>query len=359
MKRAIWTAQIAGGVVTAMFHRSSFVAVVAVLLTTVCLPARAQDRLAELMAKATIERHDRAVIEAEVPERVSRLRSAGADAKRRAAAVDRIIRPAKTQGATRAALDVYAEVCSRELNSLVTGDAFETAFDSVQVLVELDNANTAEALAAAMSSKHAAIRYRAAGGIQRLQGRLKDNLAAGRAALRALGQAGAVEADDLALRMIYEAIDAYAEAKGTPFADDCAWALNKIFAKRIADSASVYIDLAVDEPGFKAASACYAGAGEEQRKDLISNVYALLSHAVDRYFDPATYPDFRPVLLGLIKTMEDGVTGMIRSSNQSPPSKGVYAAVSARGRDAQKQANAGAALQALKDVLRGSPWNIR
>ncbi len=342
-----------------MFHRSSFVAVVAVLLTTVCLPARAQDRLAELMAKAPIERHDRAVIQAEVPERVSRLRSAGTDAKRRAAAVDRLIRPAKTQGATEAALDVYAEVCSRELSSLVASDAFEAAFDSVQVLAELDNANTAEALASAMSSKHAAIRYRAARGIQQLQDKLRSNAAAGRAALRALGRAGAAEADDLALRMIYEAIDAYAEAKGTPFGGDCAWALNKIFAKRIADSASVYIDLAVDEPGFKAASACYAGAGEEQRKDLLSNVYALLAHAVDRYFDPATHPDSRPVLLGLIKTMEDGVTGMIRTSHQNPPIQGVHAAVSARGRDSQKQAEAGAALQLLKDVLRGDPWNIR
>jgi hypothetical protein len=319
--------------------------------------AFAQDKLAAIMVKPKLTKEDLAQIEAEVSERAKKLADAGSE-KDRTKACEKIVAPVKTQGATKAALDAYAEACSSQFDALVTKDSFETAFDAVRVLLELENQNAASSLAAALKSRYPAIRFRAARGLHALHVKLKGDSDKCKTALHALGEAGASENDKIVLGAIYQAINFYSDVPDFQFGDECAQALNMVFAARVKLLSSGTFDEVVDEPGFDAAAASYGSASADEKAKLARHLAGLLSHAVDRYFAPDTADEYLPTLAGSIKKMEESLRAMIKASDKDAPGATISAAISSKGSLAKKQEPARAALQELLGVLKGDPWNV-
>jgi hypothetical protein len=340
-----------------MWRKWVFSVVVLGLTAAITSTAFAQDKLATIVVKPKISKEDRAQIDAEVPDRVKKLEDA-TNEKDRARACEKILATAKTQGATKAGLDAYAEACSSLLESLVTKDSFETAFAAVYVLIELDSRGATPALAAALKSRYAAVRYRAARGIQAIHVKLKADQEQSKTALRALGEAGAAEQDRLVLNAIYQAIDFYTDVPDFQLGDDCAHALNLVFAARARLMGSGGYDELLDEPGFAAAAGSYATATAEEQVKLAKYMSGFLSHAVERYFASDTGDEYLPTLAGLIKKIEESLRAMIKASNKEAPGTTVAGEISGKGAAKKKQPAAAAALQELLTVLKGEPWNL-
>jgi hypothetical protein len=329
-----------------------------VLTAVVATGASAQDRLASVVVKETLSREDLAIIKTEVGERVKALTRAGTNDKRRAQARGRILRTARVSGASPAGLAAYASECAEELEPLTTAEAFQTGFDAVRILIELDNGNTSGTLAAALKSAHAPVRYLAARGIRNLHKQLKDDREKCRVVLRALGDCGASERDGVVLRMIYEAIHFHSDVSDFAFGDACAGALNKVFAARILELLQGSRDEMVDEPGFAVAADCYAAARDTDKRRLIAYMAAFLSHGVGRYFDASTAPEFLPSLERLIGQAEETVHGMIRASSGQVPGKKFSEELTRRASEDEKWTAVQAAWDSLFAVLRGDPWNL-
>jgi hypothetical protein len=319
-----------GASVTNMRRTGTLMTASLLLMAALSSRTLAQDLLAPIMTKQKIARQDRSAIETEVSDRVKKLADSRGSAKDRTRAREKVIAPAKIAGATKAALDCYAEVCGDRLDSLVTSENFEIAFDAIRVLIDLDNPAVAGALATALKSPYAAVRYRAARGLQLLHGKFEKNPDNARSLLDALGQAGAVEKDRLVLAMIYEVVDSFANVSGSPFGADCARALNTILASRVRVLDSPGFDELLDQAGFDAAGACYASATAEDKSRLAERVGLLLNHAVSRYFDPATAEEYLPTLSDLIKKAENTLRRMIQDSGQKAPNPTVSGELPAR-----------------------------
>lgn len=348
-----------GGQVENM-SRQSLLSLVVILIAAACRPSTvaAQDRLAAVVTKAKLTKQDVAQIEAEVPDRVKKLFDAGANEKERARARERLLATVKTAGVTKAGLDAYAEACASRLEPLTTSDLFETGFDAVTVLAEMDNPNTAGAFATALKSKHAAVRYRAARGIKLLHGGLKDDAERCKVAVRALGDAGAGERDPLVLGAIYSALDFYADAPDFQFGADCAGAVAALLAGRAKAAQAGGFDPLVDGQGLALAAASYVSATDAVKTRLVQYSAALLSSAVEVYSDSQTADEYLPTLAGAIKKMEDSVHAMIRASKKSPPEPTISSELSSKAAPAKKQEAAKAALKELMTVLKGDPWNL-
>jgi hypothetical protein len=319
-------------------------------------PARGQDGLASIVRKASIGRSDRATIRSEVVQRVNQLQKANLDPDRRASARERLIQTDQTKGISAAGRDVYAQVCSEELAGLTTHARWQTGFDALDVLIALDNAYTASALAAGLQSRHEVNRYRAAFGLHQLHSKLGAD-SDRRLILRALADAGEVETQEIVLRRIYQAIDFRAAATDGELADTCAGALDRVLSSRLAQLRKGKRNEAADALGYTAAARCYASAGASMQRLLISHMRGFLGHAADRYFAADTARTYRGTLTGVIRQCEDVIHGMIQASNQRVPGSRVGEAFK-RGSKQRKQRNAGAALASLDVVLGGKPWHL-
>lgn len=335
-----------------------FVPAVVLAVTAVSPRALAQDPLETIVTKRKIDNRDRATIETEVALRAKRLIDAGTDDDRRASARERLTTTCHTKGATTAGLDAYAGACADELASLTTSEAFEAGFDAISVLVELDNANAAPALAVALKSPHAAIRYRAARGLQRLHKKLAKSREACREILRALGDAGAAEQQEVVLKMIYEAIDFGADMQDPDLADGCARALDAVFGRRLAELKAGRRNETTDLRGYQAAAGSYAAAGAAQKTRLIGHMAGFLTHAVARYFAEDTAEDYLPTLAELISEAENVIHAMIKASKKREPSKRIGDVTKGRRPTPKMEQAAQAALADLKAVLKGDPWNL-
>ncbi|HVP10687.1 MAG TPA: hypothetical protein VMV94_05800 [Phycisphaerae bacterium] len=335
----------------------AFSLVVVGIVTAITSTTLAQDQLAPVMTKAKLAKEDRDSIENAVAERVRRLGDAGNE-KDRGKATEKLVAPIKTQGATKAALDAYADACATQLGTLVLKDSFDTAFNAVRVLLELDNQNAAPALAAALKSKYAAVRYQGARGLQLLHPKLKGEKDKSKAALQLLGDAGAAETDKVVLEAIYQAINFYSDVPDFQSGDDCAHALNTIFAARAKRMTGGPFDELVDEPAFEAAAASYASASPEEQVKLAQYLSLFLSHAVNRYFAGDTAEEYLPTLAGLIKKMEDTLRTMIKASGKDAPQTTISGELGSKASPAKKEAPARSALQNLLAVLKGEPWNL-
>ena len=176
--------------------------------------------------------------------------------------------------------------------------------------------------------------------------------------LQALGEAGASERDKIVLGAIYQAINFYADVPDFTLGDECAHALNMVFAARAKQLSSGVYDELVDEPGFDAAAASYAAASAEEKTRLAQYLARFLSHAVDRYFASDTAEEYLPTLAVLVKKAEDSLRAMIKESGKDVPAATVSAAISAKGTPVKKEDAARAALKDLLAVLKGDPWNL-
>lgn len=331
-----------------------FVLAVVSALATVATTAAAQDRLESIASKPKIDDRDRARISTEVAERVRKLAEAGADADQRRQSRERLKATPNLKVATREFKEVYAEACARELAALVVSEVFENGLDAALTLEALKHVKTAEALASALRSIHAPVRLRAARGLQALSKELAADPQIARPILRALGEAGAVEAEPAVLRAIYQAIDQGAAAKDDQLADDGARALNGVLAGRLTRLAGGRRDEVLDERAIESAARFYAGASEAQKKQLLDNLSKWLRHAVERYFSSDTAEGYLPTLASLTRKAESSIHEMIKASKAKAPEKKVADALKKGG----KREQAVAALNELQTVLKGEPWNL-
>ncbi|RIK62184.1 MAG: hypothetical protein DCC65_17790 [Planctomycetota bacterium] len=315
--------------------------------------AAAQDPLVDQMKSPEISARQRATMEAEVSLRVKRLKDAGTNADLRDEAKSRILRTATVEGATKAALDVYAEICANELTSLITGDTFETASEGVLILMELDNPATTDALIEGLGSKHAGVRLMAARAIQKLHAKLGNR---SRAVLRALGRAGARESDEFVLRVIYQAIDFKADVRNFK-AGDAAEALAMVLEARAAQLSGGSRDETRDEVGVEAAARCYEDASAGDKARLIGAVAIILESALSRYFDPDTAPEFLATLSRYIARIEEVIVDMAKASGVNLSCDRLK--LNPRATDKKKQqADSEKVLDCIRRALAGDPWKI-
>ncbi len=339
-----------------MMRSILFFFIAAALVPGVTRSASAQDVIAGIIQKKSLSRNDLATMEAEISQRVKRLAS-GANPDQLEEARDRMLKTAQTSGASEAGLDAYVEISARELAPLVSGGAFDVAFHTALLLNALHHVKTIDALAQALSSKHDAIRYMAAKGIQRLHRQAKDRQAECQLALRTLGRAGASERDEHVLRAIYQAIDFPADVSDFAYGQDCAGALLEVFGSRARAWASGSRDELKDEAGLEAAARCYASASDRQKSELVRYLSEYLGMTVDRYFDDDTAPEYRRTLAALIGRTEEIIRGIMEGARVTVPSARI--ALNPRAGDqAKEEKGARSAMSGLLAVLRGPPWNI-
>lgn len=268
------------------------------------VPAAAQDAVAPYMKLDKLTRAQRAAIESEVAQRVRRLPDAGTDIDKREGARSRITRTATIEGATPAALEAYAEICSGELKPLLDHDVFETASDAALVLLALDHPATSNALADGLQSRHSGVRIMCARALHRLHPKLASDADRCRAALRALGRAGARESDEHVLRVIYGAIDFKGSVRTFKQGAQSADAVADVLAARVAQLAAGSRDELKDEAALEVVARCFGDAEKGTRARLLDAVAGLLGHALIRYFDEDTAPEYLATLSRLIVQMD-------------------------------------------------------
>jgi len=320
--------------------------------------AHAQDRLASIITKAKLTGADIAQIEAVVPERARKLSEAGANEKERTRARDSLLSTPKTQGASKAGLDAYAEACATSLGPLAASETFAIGFETVDILTELDNANTAGALTKGLTSPHPAVRYKAARALRLLHGKIKNDGAKCKEVLDSLAVAGATERDAIALAAIYEAFNFYPNAADFKFGADCAAALNKLLEGRLKRLRQGGLDESQDLPAFDLAAACQAAAQEEERLQLVHNLTPFVTHAVRRYLDGQTSDDSLQSLSTTVKRMEGCLHTLIKASNKSVPKASLAEELASKAAPDKKREAVRSALDELMTTLKGEPWNL-
>ncbi len=323
------------------------------------LPAsvQARDLLEEILKKDTLGPRDLATIDQEVDQRAKDLENAAGNPDRREQARENLLQSARNRRATQPFLDAYADNCQKHLRSFLSGANLEPALDAVLVLAELKNVNVAPALEAALRSQHAAVRYTAARAASELHKPFAAQPAAARPLIQALGGAGASEKDELVLARMYEALDFVADVPDFPLAPDCAQALNVIFARRLGELQAGGHDEWKDLPAYVAAANCYPRAGAAEQARLVQHLVALLANHVERYFEPEAPPQYVRKIGQIAGEAEKALYKMLRASNVSPPSEKVSAALSNRP-TAARMKRATSALEEIKSLTRGAPWNL-
>ncbi len=321
-------------------------------------PARAQDPLEPLMKQDKLTRGQRATMEAELSLRANRLRDAGTNAQLRTEARDRILKTAATSGATQGSLDAYAEICAGELSGITGAELLETAMEAVMILSQLNNAQTVDALAAGLRSRHAAVRLMSARSIQRLHDLIKDDQKKCSAVLRALGRAGAREPDEHVLRVTYQAVDFKSSVRNFKFADLSAKALTEIFQGRLEQLDGGSRDEMRDEYGIEAAARCYADGSRDDKAKLIGSLARFMEHTLARYFDPDMAAESLTAVVRYIGRIEDVLHEMAKASNVTLSCERLK--LNPRSADKQDQdAASRAAIECIFTALRGEPWKIR
>lgn len=339
-----------------MQHSRLFLIFAIAMSSAVLKPAIAKDVLDPIFVKAKLTPQDEKTIATEVQQRAKKLADADDD-KKRLDARDKLVKPIEISGATPAALDKYAQSCAEELEPLVGGSKFGPALDAANILGLLNNAATSDALVRGLKSEFPAVRYSSARGLKAVQRSLAAKPADVSKTLKALGDAGATEKDELVLRMIYQAVDFSSVGAEFKNYDDSAAALNHILTSRLEAIAAGSHDERKDELAFAAAAATYAKSNPDNQKLLMQNVAGFLEYYVGLYFNPDTTSDSLPSLRSLANKAESSVRQMMKASGVNAPSGQISAAIRGKAdKAAQKQATT--ALGALQELLHKAPWEL-
>ncbi len=346
-----------GVFVTSRMRGSFFISAVMLAVMWPGVVASA-DPLATYVQKETIDRADMATIETHVKQRVRALVEAGKDAADRRRAHDTILETAQNRKATPAGLSAYAEAVASELsNAALNSDRFEVAFEGVIILSEMNHPNVASALAQALHSPHAAVRYRAATGLKALHEQLAKEGGAVGSILRSLRLVGAKERDELVLRAIYEAVDFCSDNASFSRANEVAEALDEILSSRLTQLENGARDEWRDEAGIVAAGAAYPSASPSQQQRLIGLIYRYQNNLLERYRSPDTASEYLRTLRRLAKVSDQVLARMMQASKVTPPSQKLEDALKPKPTDASIKA-AEAVLAEVKSRLAGEPWKI-
>ncbi|MBI5763272.1 MAG: hypothetical protein HZA51_07090 [Planctomycetes bacterium] len=318
---------------------------------------RAQDSVTEILRKPALTPTDRGTLEAEISQRVKRT-FGGSTPVNVNEARDRLAKPAKEKDVSKEGLNVYSEIVAAELETPAASEDLNTSLTAVLILEDLECAPTVGALITATKNKHPAVRYAATRGIANLRTKIKDDESTCRKAFAALGEAGAKEKDEHVRRRIYQALNVKEAAADFKHMEPVAAALNAVLAARISELAGGSNDEYRDEEAVSAAVGCYVGCSARQQAALVGNLFSLLRHTVDHYFDAGTALEALPTIARLAQRFEKGLTEMMKAAKVSAPSRQVSDLLKA-GADRQKaEKDARAALDDLRKTLRGEPWRL-
>ncbi len=339
--------------------RLSTISLVVVLCAYAVAPsAQAQSSLENLLKKPSLNREEKATLEAEVKNKVKQL----IDAPNAQALADRrdfLLKLARASGMTPAGRAALAGAAAEPLQIVAAGEAFDAAFAASSVLIELKHAGAVGAMVAVLASEFPAVRYMAARGLKNTMPQIQTSAGEFASALNGLSQHGAKERDPVVLRMIYDAIDVHAAGINIKDGDSCAEALAAVFRGRLESLAAGSRDESKDLRGIAASTACYEKAAEAGRVQLAAAMAGLLDHCVNRYFDPDTSVESRPGLADVAAEQEKALRQFMKTSGVKEPGKTVAAVLKARSADLAKQeTEARAALDEIRKILRGEPWKL-
>lgn len=340
--------------------RFSTISLVVAFCAAAAMPsiARAQSSLEGLLKKTSLNREEKATLEAEVKNKVKQL----VDAPNAQALGDRrdfLLKLTRTSGMTPAGLAALADAAADPLQYVAAAEVFDAAYAATLVLVELKHASAVKPMVAVLASEFPAVRYLAARGLKGAMPVLQASAADLTAALDGLAQRGAKERDPIVLRAIYDAIDLHAAGVNTKYGDACAAALAAVFRGRQGALIAGSRDESKDLRGIAASSACYEKAAEDGRVQLAAAMAGLLDHCVNRYFDPDTSTEARPGLADIAAEQEKALRQFIKASGVKEPGKTVAAVLKSQSADLAKQeADARAVLEEIRKILRGDPWKL-
>jgi len=340
-------------------HKGTFSLAIVGLFLALPGTAHAQDALENIIKSKDISRTQAATMEAEVALRFRRLTGAKS-IDSRAEARDRITKTAQIPGASPAGLATYARTCANEAAGLVSSDTLDRATDGVMVLSALDHPETADTLADALKSSHAAVRLMAARVIVQLHDKLKDDSARCRSLLSALGRAGAAEQDGIALRVIYQAIDFKANAASFKSGAESADALATVLAARISKLEAGGRDEMNEEIAIDAAVRCYPDASKATQSKLISLMSRLLAVGIERFFATDTAADYLPTLDRFLGRVDDAIRKMAEASSANSLKNCPKLKLSPRSVTSSKhQEEAMKVLDCVSAAIAGDPWNAK
>lgn len=343
-----------------MRGRCIFLILIAILIGSAVTPVAAQgrDELEAIVRKDKLTAGDRATIETVVNQRAKKLLDAAGKPKPLREARDVIIATSRVDKATAAGLEAYAGAVTQALTSSVGTDDLSLGLEITQILIALDHAQTSDALAAALSSPHSAIRYRAAVGIRSIHTKVVGDRSAARTVLSALARAGAGEAHELVIRAIYEAVDFKKTIPSAQIGDECASALCDIFAGRLGRLARGSRDEWIDASGFEAAGRCFSDALDSRKRVMVERLFGFLEFHVARYVDKDTTAEYVPTLVRTTQTLERVLRDILRTANANAPSS-LAAAAMAPNRSESAAAAVRKALSEWKSALNKSPWPLQ
>ncbi|GJQ27478.1 MAG: hypothetical protein HBSAPP02_25100 [Phycisphaerae bacterium] len=320
--------------------------------------AQAQSSLETLLKKASLNREEKATLEAEIKNKVKQL----VDAPNAQALTDRrdfLLKLTRTSGMTPAGLAALADAAAEPLQIVAAGDAFDAAYAATVVLVELKHPRAVGAMVAVLASEFPAVRYMAARGLKSTMPQLQASPGEFTTALEGLAQRGTKERDPIVLRALYDAIDVHAAGINAKNGDACATALATVFRGRLDALASGSRDESKDLRGIAASTPCYEKAGEDGRVQLAAAMAGLLDHCINRYFDPDTSVEARPGLADVAAEQEKALRQFMKTSGVKEPGKTVAAVLKSQSTDLAKQeTDARAALEEIRRILRGDPWKL-
>lgn len=330
-----------------------------VLIAGVAIPAHAQTDMAALAGKRQFSRSELAEIASWVQEKAAALRRAQRSTDR-VRVRDDFLRLLGEAGVTQEFREAFGRECGRSLKPLLGNTDVIIAHTAVQIIAQCSAAASCDALATALSSPHAAVRYRAARAIEALHGRLKLPQEY-EPVLDALGQAGAAETDPIVLDRIYRAVDF---GGGGQFAGQAAIAkaLVTILDARLKAFENGVRHESVDVPAFEAAGRVYAAVRDEElRNKLVTALARYLAYGGERYLElgPASGG---VALAAPVQHCEEALVQIVRSANGagSPPTVRVAAQMTANGDEKTiRKALAGwIGDKSDRGVLNGPPWNL-
>lgn len=325
-------------------------------LSLLVTAASAQESpLDALVTKPQITRQDRGVLNAEVAQRVKRLNEGGPKLDE---ARERILKPARTSGASKAFLEAYAEACAKELSGTPNSDDFDLALAATLILLDFDQPGVVEPLAGALSSKYPGVRYLAIQGLRKRTRWYADNQELCSTVLKSIARAAAAERDPLVARPLFAALVVRPASGDFKHAALGASVVAEVLDSTMQGSAEDRGDEQIIRSLCEAAAAYYPAARPEDRAAMARAVLELLRRSAARVFDPTAEAQ-AAAATRQAELIEGTLLEFMNQSKATPPKRKVSDALKGRAADSAKaEAEVRVGLAELKKVLQGEPWNL-
>lgn len=333
--------------------------IAAVAATVWAAPARAEDKLANIVKKQDLTSEDKARIDQEVEDRAKRVvDAADKSPSDREDARNRLLDTLSVSGASDPALNYYADRCAHHLGVLLLSNSRPAAEDAAMVIRAVGRPETAKALITGLRSPFESVQYHCAVGIKNLHQQIGGDRSLASDALQVLGDVGAKTNSEILLRVIYEAIDFAGAIPNFPLSDQEANALTQVMKARLERIELGSQDELKDSAGYKAAfDLGKTKTSVEAKRELLKVLAGMLDAHARRYGNRETYRDYLPTLRRLVEELERAIGALLQSEQTNMPSQTLSDVVKERP-NASRAREAMAAVDDLRRVLKQPPWSI-